>query len=42
MIRLCAGLFLWLALSLSAAAGTMPETGHDEDGLLRRRVRRSL
>ena len=30
MIRLCAGLFLWLALSLTAAAGTMPETGHDE------------
>src|ERR1700692_4756261 len=30
MIRLCTGLFLWLALSLSAAAGVVPENGHDE------------
>jgi len=30
MIRLCTGVFLWLALSFSAAAGTLPENGHDE------------
>ena len=30
MNRLCTGLFLWLAFSLSAAAGRVPETGHDE------------
>ena len=30
MRRLCTGLFLWLALSLSAAAGIVPENGHDE------------
>jgi hypothetical protein len=27
MIRLCTGAFLWLALSLSAAAGTLPVPG---------------
>jgi len=30
MIRACTELLLWLALSLSAAAGTLPESGHDE------------
>jgi soluble lytic murein transglycosylase-like protein len=30
MIRACAELLLWLVLSLSAAAGSLPESGHDE------------
>ena len=31
MTRLCAGLFLWLAFSASAAVGMVPEIGHDEE-----------
>ena len=30
MMRVCAGLYLWLALPLSAAVVTLPENGHDE------------
>ena len=30
MTRLCAGLFLWLVFSVSAAMGMVPETGHEE------------
>ena len=30
MIRFCAELFLGLSLALSAAAGTLPQSGHDE------------
>ena len=30
MIRFCAEMFLGLSLALSAAAGTLPQSGHDE------------
>ena len=30
MIRLCTGIFLWLAFSLYSVASTAPETGHQE------------